>query len=187
MGTAGTLQCTLTAPADGSYRVSCSYQNFSGTQAGTLTIDGTDHPISLASLADSTALSFISSAYTLTAGSHTIKFAVSNVNLDYILLNQVVVGIKSDKYSPNSYALEQNYPNPFNPSTKINFSLAKTTKVDLSIYNILGQKIVTLVNGVMNVGPHVVQFNASKLASGVYFYGIKTQEFETYKKMMLLK
>ena len=88
---------------------------------------------------------------------------------------------------PNYYALNQNYPNPFNPATKITYALPKTGNVHLVVYDILGREVATLVNGVKQAGIHTVDFNASNLASGIYFYSIKAGEFTAVKKMVLVK
>ncbi|UCF65987.1 MAG: T9SS type A sorting domain-containing protein [bacterium] len=86
-----------------------------------------------------------------------------------------------------SYRLEQNYPNPFNPSTQIQYSLKTRSEVQLVVYNALGQKVATLVNNVQPAGVYTVQFDALRLASGIYFYYLKTAEFESVKKMILMK
>jgi hypothetical protein len=86
-----------------------------------------------------------------------------------------------------SYKLSQNYPNPFNPSTKIQYSLMKPGLVTLRIYDVLGRLVKTLVNGYQVQGSHIVNFNASQLASGVYFYKLESGSFQSVKKMMLLK
>ncbi|HTY12521.1 MAG TPA: carboxypeptidase regulatory-like domain-containing protein [Bacteroidota bacterium] len=88
---------------------------------------------------------------------------------------------------PVQYALEQNYPNPFNPSTTIRYTLPVSGKVVVRVFNILGQAVATLVDGEQNAGTYEVSFNASSLASGVYFYRIQSGTFEAVKKMMLLK
>lgn len=88
---------------------------------------------------------------------------------------------------PVSFSLQQNYPNPFNPTTNIIFTLTKPENVTLKVYNIIGQEVATLVNGLMNTGSHVVTFNATNLASGVYFYRLKAGDFTDVKKMLLLK
>ena len=88
---------------------------------------------------------------------------------------------------PIVYALEQNYPNPFNPTTTIKFSLPKNSNVNLSVYDILGRFVTKLVDGDLKAGHHEVQFNASNLASGVYFYRIEAGNFVKVKKLMLLK
>lgn len=89
--------------------------------------------------------------------------------------------------APSAYALEQNYPNPFNPTTTISFSIPKSGMTTLKVYNVIGQEVATLVNGVQSMGTHTVQFNASVLASGVYFYRIQSGTFSLVKKMVLVK
>ena len=88
---------------------------------------------------------------------------------------------------PAEYALEQNYPNPFNPNTTIKFSLAKEVQVNLSVVNILGERVMELKNEMMKPGNYEVEFNASTLASGVYLYRISAGEFVDVKKMVLIK
>ena len=85
------------------------------------------------------------------------------------------------------YALLQNYPNPFNPSTVINYQLPVDSKVQLKIYDILGTEIITLVNENKSAGKHEVNFNASRLSSGTYFYTIIADWFVQTKKMLLVK
>lgn len=94
---------------------------------------------------------------------------------------------------PDQFGLAQNYPNPFNPSTTISYSLPYSSKVKLNVYNAIGENVAELFNGVQEAGYHNVNFNASLLPSGVYFYSIQTnsvdgtQNFTNTKKMMLLK
>jgi hypothetical protein len=83
--------------------------------------------------------------------------------------------------------LSQNYPNPFNSSTKIKFDLKKPAHVKITIYNILGKKIETLLNKPMTADYHEVEFNANHLASGIYFYQIQAGEFHQVKKMIFLR
>ncbi|MCF6269585.1 MAG: T9SS type A sorting domain-containing protein [Melioribacteraceae bacterium] len=87
----------------------------------------------------------------------------------------------------SDYQLSQNYPNPFNPSTKIQFSVPKQSMVSLTVYNILGQKISTLVSDVKTAGSYELNFNASKLSSGVYIYRLESENNSITKKMTLLK
>jgi hypothetical protein len=94
--------------------------------------------------------------------------------------------------APATFELEQNYPNPFNPSTKINFQLKVDSKVSLKVFNILGQEIATLINTNLVAGGHNINFDASKLNSGVYLYrieatGIDGSNFVDVKKMILTK
>jgi hypothetical protein len=86
-----------------------------------------------------------------------------------------------------SFELAQNYPNPFNPSTEISFTLAKSGKVRLTVYNLLGKEVAVLVNGMRNAGSQTVTFDAKNLSSGVYFYKLEAGSTMIAKKMMLLK
>jgi hypothetical protein len=88
---------------------------------------------------------------------------------------------------PLSFYLSQNYPNPFNPITMINYQLPMTNEVELSIYNILGQKVVTLVNEKQPAGNYQVEWDASSYTSGVYYYEIVAGEYREVKKMIHLR
>lgn len=88
---------------------------------------------------------------------------------------------------PIEYSLEQNYPNPFNPETIIKYSIPVDGLVNISVYNTLGEKIAVLVNEVTKAGNHEINFNASRFASGVYFYRLESGKYISIKKMMLLK
>ena len=102
--------------------------------------------------------------------------------------NGIVVGI--DRYGNQTvteYALSQNYPNPFNPTTNIEFSLKKAGHTTLTIYTITGQKVATLIDKNMKAGKFKVTVDASKLASGMYFYQIKSGNFTAVRKMLLMK
>ena len=95
-----------------------------------------------------------------------------------------------EEYSPNSpssFSLMQNYPNPFNPSTKINYSLSETQKVVIKVYNILGNEIMTLVDGEKSKGSYSLNLDLSDYASGVYLYAIKTPQYYKTRKMILTK
>jgi hypothetical protein len=102
-------------------------------------------------------------------------------------ITSLVVTGKITEDQPLSYQLYQNYPNPFNPVTTISFSLPRESQVNLSVYNILGEKVKELKNEVMKPGYFEVQFDASAIASGVYFYRIQAGDFVSTKKMILLK
>jgi hypothetical protein len=88
---------------------------------------------------------------------------------------------------PRKYYLGQNYPNPFNPITKINYELQITNYVDLSIFNILGQKVATLVSERQPAGYYQVRWDAAGYASGVYYYQLRAGEFLSVRKMILIK
>jgi hypothetical protein len=89
--------------------------------------------------------------------------------------------------APSQFELSQNYPNPFNPTTQIKFRLTKTGNVTLSVFNILGQKVATLLNGKFNAGSHQVIFDGQRLASGVYTYQLKAGDRVQTRKMLLVK
>ncbi|MFA6438587.1 MAG: N-acetylmuramoyl-L-alanine amidase [Bacteriovoracaceae bacterium] len=86
-----------------------------------------------------------------------------------------------------NYALHQNYPNPFNPVTNIRFSIAESGVAELFVYDILGRKVATLLNANLESGNYTVQWDASRSASGLYFYTLKTGNFFSMKRMMLMK
>ncbi|MDR3625809.1 MAG: T9SS type A sorting domain-containing protein, partial [Ignavibacteriaceae bacterium] len=88
---------------------------------------------------------------------------------------------------PTEYALNQNYPNPFNPSTVIEYQLPKEGYVTLKVFDILGREVKTLVNGYKSQGRYSVSFDASKFASGIYIYELKSNDFSSIKKMILTK
>ena len=93
---------------------------------------------------------------------------------------------------PTKFSLHDNFPNPFNPSTTIRFDLPIATKINLTIYNMLGQKVKTLKNSQLSAGYHLVNWNATNdqgfpVSAGMYFYQIRTNEFVKTKKMLLLK
>jgi hypothetical protein len=85
------------------------------------------------------------------------------------------------------FAIEQNYPNPFNPSTKIEFSIPTAGLVNLQVFDLLGREVTTLINEDMQPGKYAIDFDASDLASGIYFYTLRAREFISTKKMILLK
>ncbi len=90
--------------------------------------------------------------------------------------------------TPNEFELSQNYPNPFNPTTNIAFKLGNASNVTLSVYNVLGQKVASLLtNRKMTAGSHVVGFDASQLSSGIYFYRLEAGSFVQQRSMTLIK
>ena len=91
------------------------------------------------------------------------------------------------KVIPTEFSLTQNWPNPFNPSTKIKYSIPKSSQVSLKIFNTLGEEIETLVNQEKPVGTYELNWNAANLPSGVYFYQFKTEKYIETKKMILLR
>ncbi len=92
-----------------------------------------------------------------------------------------------NKQIPNEFSLMQNYPNPFNPSTIISYSLPKTEKVKLNVFNISGELVQSIVNAQQNSGYYSYKFNAENLASGIYFYRLNAGSFFAVKKMLLVR
>lgn len=101
----------------------------------------------------------------------------------------VATGVENawNSSQPDDFKLEQNYPNPFNPTTAIQFSVAKLSIVDLKIFDLGGREVETLVDGPMEAGAHQVTFDASRFASGIYFYRLQAGSFTATKKFVLLK
>jgi Secretion system C-terminal sorting domain len=125
---------------------------------------------------------YSTSAASYTAGS-------SGQPLGALTWFDMVVGV-DDSYDVGmleDYQLFNNYPNPFNPTTKLSFNLPKDENVKLDIFNVLGQKVISLINGKLSAGQHTVDFNANNLPSGLYIYQLKAGSFTNSKKMMLLK
>ena len=100
----------------------------------------------------------------------------------------ITTGVRNEAVStPKNFVLEQNYPNPFNPSTTISFALPTRATVSLKIFNLLGQEVATLASGEKEAGTYSVQWNASNVSSGEYFYRLDAGSFMQVKRLMLLK
>ncbi|MFA6468283.1 MAG: T9SS type A sorting domain-containing protein [Bacteroidota bacterium] len=104
-----------------------------------------------------------------------------------LILNATTSVTVNTSVQPTLYGLEQNYPNPFNPSTTINYSLPKSDRTTLKIYDVLGKEVATLVNEYQQAGQYSVRFTASQLSSGIYFYRLESGSFGIVKKMMFIK
>jgi len=104
----------------------------------------------------------------------------------FVIQSSTPVSVNESTNVPSDYSLYQNYPNPFNPSTKIGFVLLADEKVNLSVFNLLGEKVGQLLNEYMKSGFHEIEFDAANLSSGVYFYKLSTDSFQSVKKMILL-
>ncbi|MGD9487778.1 MAG: T9SS type A sorting domain-containing protein [Calditrichaceae bacterium] len=120
---------------------------------------------------------------------NTLSFSTDEVS-NYIILTGSMLTTSIDNPSAGiikDFVLRQNYPNPFNPETTIEFELKSASGVELSVYNILGQKIATLLDKNMNAGLHKLQFDGKNLPSGLYFYRLKAGTQEFIRKMQLIK
>ena len=127
-----------------------------------------------------------------------IPFGLSRLNNEYtsyvgtigtgVLKKVVTTSIEQMQYNQSShFDLVQNYPNPFNPSTKISWQSPVTSHQILKVYDVLGNEVATLVNEERPAGSYEIDFNASKLSSGIYFYKLLSGAFISTKKMILMK
>jgi len=117
-------------------------------------------------------------------------YLIKGALIDSVLYGDITVAIddRSKTYIPKSFIVHQNYPNPFNPATTIEYELPAATKVELTVYDLMGRKVKTLVNARQPAGTHRVQFDGSQLSSGVYVYRLTTGSgFVATRKMILLR
>ncbi len=112
----------------------------------------------------------------ITAPTGHYKFLVTNAT-----------GISGEPGGVYSYSLSQNYPNPFNPTTTINFSLGKTGRTTIKVYDVLGREVAVILDAVSEAGSHAVYFDASSLSGGVYFYTLISGDYSVTKRMILIK
>ncbi|MCL6099388.1 MAG: T9SS type A sorting domain-containing protein [Bacteroidetes bacterium] len=103
------------------------------------------------------------------------------------LVSEMITSTENSRSLPSHFSIEQNYPNPFNPNTTINYSIPKESFVTIEVYDVLGREVKTIVNENKQVGNYRVEFNASNLVSGIYFYRIQAGNFTETKKLILMK
>ena len=133
--------------------------------------------------------------YTAPAGIYTHLFFWSNTYLIYAVRSNggisrylIVVGVNQiSSEVPNEFSLSQNYPNPFNPTTNFEFQIAKSGFVNLTIYDVMGREIESLVKGDLKPGTYEADWNASNFPSGIYFYTLRTTGYTETKRMVLIK
>jgi hypothetical protein len=116
-------------------------------------------------------------------GNYTYRLKQIDFNGTFEYSDEVAVEITA----PVEFTLEQNYPNPFNPGTVIKYSIPENGFVTLVVYNLLGEKVASLLNGLQDAGRYEINFDASNLASGIYVYNLKSGNFNSVKKMLLMK
>jgi subtilisin family serine protease len=125
--------------------------------------------------------SFIDSK--LESGNYTYRLKQVDFDGSYEYSNEINVEVEF----PLAYSLEQNYPNPFNPSTKINYSIPEDGFVKLTVYNLLGEEVATIVNSFQKADRYEVNFDGSSLSSGVYVYKIESANYTASRKLVLMK
>ncbi|MBN1997622.1 T9SS type A sorting domain-containing protein [candidate division KSB1 bacterium] len=125
----------------------------------------------------------------LEAGEHTIRLVTRGdfINIDYLAVESATAVYSQKDKIPAAFGLEQNYPNPFNPVTEIEFRLPQAGFVLLDVFNIVGEKVMTLVEKPLPAGYYKALLDGSKISSGIYYYRLRTGEFEKMKKCLLLK
>jgi hypothetical protein len=136
-----------------------------------------------------------SSVANITTGNLYDLFALPSMETGWVVGDSGVIRISGTPvdvepnmgYVPEKHSLSQNYPNPFNPSTTIEFSLPQASHTTLRVYNMVGEEVATLVSEELNVGKYTTQWNASGVASGVYFYRLQVGDFVATKKLLLLR
>jgi hypothetical protein len=128
-------------------------------------------------------------AYALSLGfRENYIFAGTRIGIWRRPLSEIITGIVKRKENvPAAFLLEQNFPNPFNPTTTINFSISNNSYVSLKILDNSGKEVRTLVNGVKPRGNYQIEFDASKLPSGIYYYRLQSGDFSETKKLILLR
>ncbi len=133
----------------------------------------------------SVAIASVPKASVMAAGNNleALRTAIQASRTKYTVLTDV----EDESSTPVIFNLAQNYPNPFNPTTKISFSIPESGIVNLKIYDLLGGEVAELINSEMKTGNHSINFDASNLSSGMYFYKIETGSYSQTRKMMLLK
>jgi hypothetical protein len=118
-------------------------------------------------------------------GGNEFKYRLKQIDFDGQFEYSPEVKVKLDV--PAEFSMKQNFPNPFNPTTKIEYAIPSDNLVQIKVYNVLGMEVATLLNEQKQAGTYNIEFNASSLASGIYFYKIISGKYSEIKKMILLR
>ena len=142
---------------------------------------------------DPTRLNYVWTVPLMTTENARIRIVQDNNGTNYedtssdFIISDTQTSVEIEEQNEYAFKLYANYPNPFNPTTTITYELPATTYIDLSIYNILGQKMVTLISGIQTAGYHLIEWDASQLSGGTYFIKLDAGEFTQIRKSVLLK
>ena len=154
-----------------------------------------EHSFSLGVLDNTDSVSFYSKEKMFTDGEYNVflnGYAPQMAVWPSLSFDQVILSNEEDKILPFRFALYQNYPNPFNPITTIDYEMARDEFVSIFVYDLMGRRIKTLVNKVNAPGRYSVSWNGTNddsklLSTGMYFYKMRAEGFESVKKLMLIK
>lgn len=113
--------------------------------------------------------------------------ATGGIGMSGVITVQTPTGITGNDLLPTKFELQQNYPNPFNPTTIIRYDVSKSGKIKLSIFNSIGEEVALLVDGIVEIGAYEVNFDATNLTSGIYFYRLQSNDNILTKKMTLIR
>ncbi len=161
-------------------------------------VSGSNGDYTIAGLAPGTydvfteAVGFTSSSTSTSSPTYSTTGSPAPSTSNFTVSPETPTAVQQKPIQPTNYTLDQNYPNPFNPTTQIAFSIPQEEHVTIAIYNILGERVATLLSGNLSAGSHLVTWNARNssgemLPTGVYFYQLSTPHFTAVKKMLLLK
>jgi len=160
----------------------------SGIKNSNIFMASSDGPFTLAAVSDSTSARIPVEPNVLYKFYVLSQDHVGNMETDPVEVMEIITGMENDQVEiPSEFELKQNYPNPFNPSTTISFALPDKGKVELVIFNILGEQIAIIIDQELGAGRYDFEWDASGLASGVYIYHLRYKEKQYTRKMLLLK
>jgi hypothetical protein len=158
----------------------------SGGQVVNFNLSSGSHTLTVAYREDGTQLDKIYITNSGTAPSGTGS-AATNCSGSRVTFDEPQDELATNEEGPAEFSLSDNYPNPFNPATKIAYMLKDASEVKLEVFDIAGRLVATLADGHQNAGRHEVTFDAKSLASGIYFYRLRTAAFTQTKRMLLVK